>query len=265
MNFGRTHCWRSYSLALGLELLRTDDDALVQSNWSFNRLVPGGYLEYMDGDAHGRYRRIFAAAFTQEVLADSRESITLAVRRQLAEMARSSTGDGVDQEPFLLPISLTSLLRAVLGTSADGERFDELRSLFTELNRPLDPATLPELVESARQASSAAPGARSVLAHLMQSDPTQVDDDTVAGNLILMVKEGSIMVRGLFRWLLKMLAQDPRWAEQIREVASDPLVSTRWPAALCTRRSVSMRVGTSTGACRATFGSGSTAFPRAGW
>ena len=225
-------------LPLGLEFLRTEDDALVQSNWSFNRLVPGGYLEYMNGDVHARYRRIFAAAFTQEALQDSEESITVVVRRQLAEMARSGSGSGVDPEPLLLPIALTSLLRVVLGVNADSERFVALRSLFTELNRPLElflptpkvkletyralTATIAKLAESARRASPTTPGARSVLAHLLESDPTQLDDETVAGNVILMVKEGSIMVRGLLRWLLKMLAEDPRWTEQFRSVAADP-------------------------------------------
>jgi cytochrome P450 len=37
-----------------------------------------------------------------------------------------------------------------------------------------------------------------------------------------MVKEGSIMVRGLLRWILRALASDPSHARELREVAPSP-------------------------------------------
>jgi hypothetical protein len=48
----------------------------------------------------------------------------------------------------------------------------------------------------------------SALRSLVRQDPALADDPTVIGNLVLMVKEGCIMVRGLLRWILRALASD---------------------------------------------------------
>ena len=169
-----------------LAVLRSADGTFAQSDWSFNRLVPGGYLEFMNGDVHTEYRRTFATAFTREGLQDSQPTITMSARRQLAAMARSRESDGVDPEPFLLLVPTWRTLTAAVS-------------------------------ELARRApgSSATPGGLSVLAHIIRTDPAAAADARVIGNLILMVKEGGIMVRGLLRWLLKMLAENETAMQQL--------------------------------------------------
>jgi cytochrome P450 len=222
-------------LAMGLEFLRAESDALVQSDWPFSRLVPGGYVEFMNGEPHARYRAMLAAGFTAEVLEECRGSITAVIRQQLAELARSGNGRGVDPEVFLYRIGFASLLRVVLGIAVDSAQVEALRGLFADLNRPFDiflptpgrvetayrrlAAIVAELAAAARRPGSGSRPTGSVLAQVVAADPTRADDDTMIGNLILMVKDGSNMVRGLLRWLLKMNADDPRWAEQFRNVA----------------------------------------------
>ena len=61
----------------------------------------------------------------------------------------------------------------------------------------------------------------SVLRSLVRQDAAHARDATIVGNLVLMVKEGSIMVRGLLRWVLKALAADPSHARYMRAAAGD--------------------------------------------
>ncbi|MEQ1692834.1 MAG: cytochrome P450 [Gemmatimonas sp.] len=224
-------------MALAQQILHQDDGALGQSDWSFNRLVPAGYVEYMNGDVHAKYRGLLAAGFTNEMLADCRPTIRLAARRQLEEMARQSGSAGIHPEPFLLPVSLASLIHGVFGVSRDSEAGATLESLFIQLLRPVElflptprvtqqtfealHTAVRDLASDGRRLSHVHAHDHSVLSAMMRAHPADALDATVIGNLILMVKEGSIMVRGLLRWLLKRLAEDPQWAMQLRASEGD--------------------------------------------
>jgi cytochrome P450 len=59
------------------------------------------------------------------------------------------------------------------------------------------------------------------LQSLVRQDQRLADEPTVLGNLVLMVKEGSIMVRGLLRWILRAMASDPSLAQRLRAAAPD--------------------------------------------
>lgn len=223
-------------LPTSVALMRSENEALVQSNWSFNRLVPGGYLEFMNGEHHARYRSVLAAGFRTGAVGDWQPAITSVVRQQLAVMARSSTEAGIDPEPHLLPIPLTSLLATVLGVEPGSARSDYLAPRFVELNRPMElflpaPRAKQELYHEltaevsslAREARDKLPasGRQSALSAIVQEHPGAADDPTVIGNLILMVKEGGIMVRGLLRWVLKVLADDERRQQRFRSEQSN--------------------------------------------
>jgi cytochrome P450 len=54
---------------------------------------------------------------------------------------------------------------------------------------------------------------------IVHTDHSRGRDPTVLGNLVLMVKEGSIMVRGLLRWVLRALAADPEYIRALRSAA----------------------------------------------
>ena len=224
-------------LPMSVALMRSGDEALVQSNWSFSRLVPGGYLEFMNGESHARYRSVLAAGFLSHAAEEWQLVITDVVRQQLAAMTGSSTEDGIDPEPHLLPVSLTSLLAAVLGVEPGSTRFEYLTPRFVELNRPMElflpmPRARQELYRDltsevaalAREARDNPSGSsrQSALSAIVQANPDAAHDTTVIGNLILMVKEGGIMVRGLLRWVLKMLAEDERRAQRFRDEQTRP-------------------------------------------
>ena len=219
-------------LTVGRDVLHRNDRSLGSSEWSFNRLVPGGYLEYMEGDVHARYRHAFAPAFTTEAVRAAHGVIARTSRRQLSTMAQSAGSTGVHPEPYLLEVPFVALLHTVLGVPPEHPRLPALRAGFEaitvpfEVHLPTPPsiargyadlvAITHELAEVA--ADSPVP---SVLRSLARQDAAHARDATIAGNLVLMVKEGSIMVRGLLRWVLKALAADPSHARSMRAAAGD--------------------------------------------
>lgn len=213
-------------IGLGTRLFDEQGDHLRQSDWAFNRLVPGGYLEYMDGELHHRTRGVLAPAFSRDVLDATRDVVTAAARRALLEMSGASLPHGVHPEPFLLSIPQTSLIRMVLGISPGHPDFESIRDDFLILNRSLElflPIPSPSRDAYARLATrmgelarAGAIDARSVAGELTLADAEGLDDPTIVGNLVLMVKEGGIMVRGMLRWVIKMLADHPREVEALR-------------------------------------------------
>ncbi len=223
-------------LTLGLEFIHENDAMLEQSDWSFNRLVPGGYLEYMNGAAHAKHRAILAPTFTREAIEASRAAMRDTAVEQLRRMASEGGDEGTHPEPHLLPIAQVGLLRVVLGVDPSHERFDRLSEYFTDLNRPIElflpaPRSSKEsftwlAAEVARIGEEYSRGegtdAPSVLRDLIRADPSVLNNETVVGNVVLMIKEGSIMVRGMLRWVVKMIADHPDRVREMRMVASDP-------------------------------------------
>ena len=214
-------------------LLERDDGSLGQSEWSFNRLVPGGYLEYMEGGAHARYRRVFAEAFTSDVVDATRKPIAATSRAQCSAMSTAAGTSGVHPEPFLYEVPFVGLLHGMLGVTPDDSHMPALRAGFAsitvpfEVHLPTPPAIArgyADLVAITRQLAATASGSPvpSVLRSLVRQNGANATDETVLGNLVLMVKEGAIMVRGLLRWVLKALAGDASQQRAFRDASADP-------------------------------------------
>jgi cytochrome P450 len=221
-------------LSIARDLLTRDDGSLGQSEWSFNRLIPDGYLEYMEGAAHDRYRAILGTALSPDPVHAAMRPIAEVSRAQLSAMARDTGRDGLHPEPFLYDVPFVALLHAVLGVSADDEHMPALRAGFAaitvpfEVHLPTPPgiaAGYDGLVREVRELarSAAASPVPSALRSLVRQDPALADDPTVIGNLVLMVKEGCIMVRGLLRWILRALASDASHVRALRAAGADEL------------------------------------------
>jgi hypothetical protein len=125
-------------LSRGLELLHTERDSLEQTQWGFNSLIPGGYVEFMNGERHARIRQILSVGFHADVLADCHSSILAVVRQELAGLAKPDADGHVDPERCLDRIAFASVLRMVLGVGTTGARLREMERLFAPLDRQLD-------------------------------------------------------------------------------------------------------------------------------
>jgi len=225
----------STDLPLAVALLETQRDAVRQVDWPFDRLIPGGYVEFMDGDRHTRFRELLRPGFGDSVLEQCRPTFQRIVQDALDALAQRSGPGGVDPAPFVERIALGCLLRVVLGVHADGPRAAEIPRLLAVLDRPIGPfipvpagmrraferlsSLVREVGEAARQESTGNPRPASVLSEVVRVDPALAQDAQVIGNLVTMVHDGRTMLRRLLLWILKLGGDHPRWTAQIRAAA----------------------------------------------
>ena len=216
-------------LSRGLALLAAERDNLVQPPLAFGRLSPGGYIEFMNGPRHVRYRGILQTALSGRVVAAGRADVEALVRHQLGAMA--ARGDAVDPEPFLDRIAFASLARVMYGLPVDDARVERLACLFADLGAPRAFAerrpehrravfarltafirSLGLDIATRREPDGAAPPPPSVLGETVRADPALLDDETLISNLVLIVHVTRNNVRGLLAWVLKEHCDHPAWA-----------------------------------------------------
>jgi cytochrome P450 len=226
-------------LPLGLGLLEGQRANLDQPKLPFGRLAPGNYIEFMNDEHHARYRGILRNALSGRVVSDCREGVETVVREQLTMIAGRDGGRGVDPAGFLERVAFVSMLRVMFGIPVNDPRIDELQRLFADLGatrafverRPEERvATFGRLTSivhtlgeeiNVRHARGDHPG-RSVLGEIVRADPTHLSDETLIGNLVLIVHVTRSNVRGLLGWVLKEYFDHPQVALDLRKAANDP-------------------------------------------
>ena len=217
-------------LPLGLRVMDTERANLIQPRLPFGRLSPDNYIEFMNDEQHTRYRGILRSALSGRVIADARPGVESVIVHRFTAMVRPD-GQGVDPDPFLDQIAFASLVRVMFGVAVEDPRVADLRRWFDDLGssrafverRPEERqgpyAHLIAIVRGLggdRLAQLAGPGpsARSVLGEVLQANPSHLADDTLIGNLVLMVHVTRSNIRGLLGWTLKEYCDHPDWAER---------------------------------------------------
>ena len=225
-------------LALGLEVLESQRAHLVQSPLPFGRLCPGNYIEFMNEEPHARYRGILRSALSGRVIAGCKDGIECVVREQLAQLAGRDEGRGVAPEAFLERIAVVGMLHVIFGIGVHDPRIGELQRLFDDLGSPRafserrpegrveTFAALTGIVRAAAEqirlqhASGPIPE-KSVLSEILRADAAHLEDETLIGNLVLIVHVTRSNVRGLLGWVLKEHVDHPQFAQRIRQAARD--------------------------------------------
>jgi len=237
-------------LPLGLEIMESQRANLAQPRLPFGRLSPGNYIEFMQDEQHARYRGILKSALSGPVVTDSRPGVRSVMQHELSAWAERDRGQGSDPDPVLERISFASLVRVVFGIAADDPRVDELEQSFAALGsarmflerRPeqrQEPYNrLVGIVRDfgtgmlADRATGADPPPRSLLGEILKTDPAQLGDDTLIGNLVLIVHVTRSNIRGLLGWVLKEYCDHPEFGLEIREAASGTTTATASVGAL---------------------------------
>ncbi|MFN0179950.1 MAG: cytochrome P450 [Gemmatimonadales bacterium] len=213
-------------LPLGLAFMERERAKLAQPRLPFGRLSPGNYIEFMNDAQHTRYRGILRPALSGPVVAASRPGVAEVVRHQLATMADANQLGGVDPDPYLDRIAFASLTRVMFGVAVTDPRVPDLERQFGALGtarafaerRPEERrepfSRLIEIVRALGTDIFSAPGAsgpesRSVLGEILRHDAAHLADETLVGNLILMVHVTRSNVRGLLGWVLKEACDHP--------------------------------------------------------
>lgn len=220
-------------LEIAGRLLDEQADSLRQVVWTFDRLVPGGYVEFMDGQRHAHYRELFSPGFGDAVVAACHADFLDAIRTNLDSLASASADGAVDPTPWLERIALDANLRIVLGIRASDSRVAEFPDWLAGLDAPI--GLVGPVRRSTRQAFrqltnavrrlSADEVAPSVLAAVQSAGREAVEDEVVIGNLVVMVQDGRIMLRRLLQWIVKFSADQsvatPDDGERARDVSPE--------------------------------------------
>jgi len=231
-------------LPLGLEVLEEHRRALAQPRLAFGRLSPGNYIEFMNDERHTRYRGILRSALKGRVISGCREGVSEAVRKQLQQMATDGGRQGVHPDRYLTRVGFVAMLRVMCGVSVDDDRIDELHDWFRELGtlpkfteqRPEDRVEpYQHLVEWVRrrgieirdQLAAGKDVSPSVLSEILRADPAHLEDETILGNLVLIVHVTHSNIRGLLGWILKESVDHPEYADELRRVSATTPDATR--------------------------------------
>jgi cytochrome P450 len=222
-------------LKTGLDVLEGQRARLHQPTLPFGRLSPGNYIEFMNDARHARYREILRTALSGRVIAAARPGIEDAMRVQLGACAREAGAAGVDPRPWLERLAFASLVRTMFGIPPTDPRIDQLRALFDQLGstrafveqRPEERVpTFEQLVALVRGmgrdllAAEGLSPATSVLSEALRADARHLDDDTLLGNLVLIVHVTRSNIRGLLSWVLKELLDHPEVIRSLRDAES---------------------------------------------
>lgn len=231
-------------LALGRKLLREHGESMTPVTIDVEAMVPAGFMRQMSGETHSKYRTSLARAIARE---DSNrsyaalESIATGHLRRYLERQSTNVNLASVYKRTLEAIVCGMLIHIVFGAKPGTEFFETLMRKFEELGPHGSSWTQGE-----RQMRAFAAIRRTVLDQLAASSgdgrhesaglahrlfAQDELDDTMLGNLILMVEMGRDDAAGLFRWLSRYACRRPDWmcaigAEQPSD-SPDPYAGSR--------------------------------------
>lgn len=225
-------------LARGHDLLRQHARILGPSTQPFTRQIAGGFLRYMDDEAHAVYGLLFRRALSESVVAASRPAVAAIARselRQAAIDARGAATGGVCPAPYLRRIVHGAFVQVLFGLQPGSRAFDEFARYYrglaaAPLSRRLGSsarASLDELrrfLDAHRAAWLTEPG-RAVpvcaLSELGRLD-ARMPDATCIDNLLFIQKISASNVEGLLAWILAMLGPRAEWRARLRQGLESP-------------------------------------------
>ena len=226
---------------LGYALLQEHGDALRAPPVRFNRFIPRGFLRYMEGEDHLRYRKLFQLGIAPAVLKSSASAIESQVREALKRIADVSAprGDqGINPRAAIREMMLSILLRLFFGITEDNERSRRLSELYERIDvrkaacgsakseirvaREIA-ATIKQQADSLLNSSAEdKPATASFLAEILRRDPNTAEDDCVLLNLVYMVQVARGDMTGLLMWVLKKMSDNHEVVDELRDISSNP-------------------------------------------
>jgi cytochrome P450 len=220
----------------GFELLQRHDPQLRPPAVRYNRFIPRGFLRYMNRSDHRVYRELFDSALTGDVVRACESFIGQSFRRELQNMADDcarAPGVGVRPDSYIDRMLFSVFARVFFGITPDMAQFGRLRELFGAIDtakvvlgsdrrqfaaqEEISAILRQQLEHFSKLAEAGSPVPPSFLAKMLEANPAQADDPTVLGNFIYMFRLGQGDVRGMLRWVLKLLADHPDWARRARD------------------------------------------------
>ena len=213
---------------LGQELMQAHGGRLRPAAVRYNRFIHRGLLRYMEGEDHVRYRRLFQAGFSRQVLERRASEVDCIVRRSLVGLCKASSGpghQGCDPRAGLADMMLIVLMRLFFGIPDDTDTFRSLRDHYERIDvrkaacwgagKEIEAASaIARIIEeqaatilARRERQAASPP--SFLAEILMHDPNAAFDRTVLLNLVYILQIARVDLTGLLMWIIKKLSDHP--------------------------------------------------------
>lgn len=223
---------------LGFEVLKRYDAALtLRPELPFSRFIARGFLRHMEPADHAQYSKLFHAAMQHAVTNYPANIIVAAIRARLLLLSHDCAGreaKGIRPDRHLKEMLFAIMTTVFYGISPNTPRFEQLRNLHDALGfHRVSKLTRPKKIEASRAELMAFlidqakrvhhdktndPVLRAcALAAVGQIQERNIDDPTVIGNFAYMLEVSRNDVAGLLMWLLKMLADNPAWMNELRK------------------------------------------------
>lgn len=188
-------------------------------------LFPGGVLRGMEGEKHSTYRRKLLAAFKAVDLAPHEAALRTIFHGHLAQLAAGGPVDAATLAAAMKHAATAVFLRLILGldaTSPIGAAFTRGLDAFIpngivvfmgDSERAHYEALRALTLRHAAQRPEIPAAPMSLLASLAAAGEI---DDTILGNLIMMVEGARYDSHGLWRWIVHELATSPEFLASLR-------------------------------------------------
>ena len=223
-------------LQQGFDFMRSEAASLAQVPRPWAGVIPGGYVEFMDGRHHEHYREILRRGLSGSVITASKGSIAAIIRQELSALASGSSTDLVRSMNYM---TSSSLLRVFFGLSPDSTETAFFQQQLAAIDRRLDfrfrvprrlEADVASLANAVRSLAAERHETLSALSELVRTSPEVLEDETVVRNLIFMVHNARKSLAGMLRWLAKLSCDHPRWIPELRREhdAGGDAVATRF-------------------------------------
>jgi cytochrome P450 len=213
-------------------LLTAHSDVLVPVSVDITSIVPKGFLRCMVGAEHSRYRRLFKDGLRGDLVGAWNSELRFMLISELTELSVTASQSASPQNRTTRAIdrfSTRALLAILFGVLPRHPEFETLNRALEKLGpeglvHPIGPDQVAAIEEiratvlallTARSDGAAKSEHETLLDRLGTSiDASQVDP-TMIGNAIYMLEMGRHDVRGLLRWLLKYLSDNPSFAKEV--------------------------------------------------
>lgn len=217
-------------LELATNVFRTAGEELGPMPLWYNRLIPGGGVRWAAEPRHSELRRLFARAMSARYVEGVRREFHAVARRHLGAMARAADGDG--SGIGIAPLAAIRALvwdawsSALFGIATDDPSFAEAAAHAEALDiyraePPPDAEIEQRLNRLADLVRARSRHGRGLAAEIERLEPGALDDVGIMRNLIYNSVTTRDDVAGLLMWVVKNLADYPRWVAEIRAATRD--------------------------------------------
>ena len=228
------------------DFLRTQAGNLFVPPAPFDRLVPGGFVRYLEAGHHRDVAAVLRAALSPMVVEECQPELAAEARIAVEKLASVNDG-GVDPLPVMDRMVLHIMMRTFYGLSP-GPLLDRLAAQYriadyrhlARVGRGRACVAVLEIVREARElAAGNADGTTGVrpsfLSELARLHPDLLVDDEVMGNFVYTLQTARLDVNGLLMWLLKKAGEHPVWLARLADEAIESPAAVRRPDGLADR------------------------------